>query len=171
MLSSLFARLTADRKRGAELFAGVVAEARREHWYVGGQVPDTVDGRFSVLATTTALVLVRLDRSDAAMPNTAAALTERFVESLDAELREMGLGDPAIGKQVRRLVGSLESRVGSWKEAIGGSTNWGNAVLSSMYRGNPPAAEAFEHSRAATHELWQRLKHIPDEALAEGRIG
>ena len=35
------------------------------------------------------------------------ALTERLVESMDAEIREMGFGDPTLGKQVRKLVGAV----------------------------------------------------------------
>jgi len=62
MLSFLFRGLTADRARGAPLFEAVTKEARQRYWYVECGVPDTLDGRFGVLATVAALVLVRLER-------------------------------------------------------------------------------------------------------------
>ena len=57
MLGFLFRGLTAQPARGEALFAAVTAEARRRSWYVDGAVPDTLDGRFAVLATIMALVL------------------------------------------------------------------------------------------------------------------
>ena len=99
MLRFLFPRLTAQPARGADLFAAVTDEARQRHWYVEGQVPDSLDGRFAVLATVTALVLVRLENdADGAA---SVALTERFVTVMEAEHRELGLGDPALGRTVR----------------------------------------------------------------------
>src|SRR5205085_4234572 len=79
MLSFLFRGLTAQPARGAALFDAVTAEARRRCWYVEGEVPDTLDGRFGVLATVAALVLVRLEREGEAGNEASVALTERFV--------------------------------------------------------------------------------------------
>src|SRR5689334_8552704 len=61
MLSFLFRGLTAEGASGARLFEKLTAETRRPSWYLEGQVPDTLDGRFAVLATLTALTLVRLE--------------------------------------------------------------------------------------------------------------
>ena len=63
MLRSLFRGLTAEPDRGAAVFEAVTAEARLPHWYVEGRVPDTLDGRFAVLATLTALTLVRFEQA------------------------------------------------------------------------------------------------------------
>ena len=102
MIRGLFARLTGEPRRGQALFDLAVAEARRPHWFVEGEVPDTLDGRFAMLATVLALLTVRLERDGAAGEATSVGLTERFVESMDGELREMGVGDPAL---VREVVG------------------------------------------------------------------
>ena len=58
MLRFLFPGLTAAPERGEALLAAVTAKAREPHWYVEGEVPDTIDGRFRVLATIAALVAV-----------------------------------------------------------------------------------------------------------------
>ena len=44
MIRALFARLTGEPKRGQSLFGLAVAEARRTHWFVDGEVPDTSTG-------------------------------------------------------------------------------------------------------------------------------
>ena len=48
----------------------------------------------------------------------SVALTERFIEVMEAEHREMGLGDPKLGRTVRKLVGSLARRIELWRAAL-----------------------------------------------------
>ena len=133
MLGFLFRGLTAEPKRGAALFDALTAEARRPHWYVEGKVPDTLDGRFAVLATITALALVRLEprgRGNAA----SVALTERFIESMESEHRELGLGDPTLGKTVRKLVGALSRTECLWRPGDRGQRGWNEAARDSLYK-------------------------------------
>ena len=165
MLRFLFPRLTADAARGAELFRWVVGETRAPHWYVAGGMADTLDGRFAMLATIAALVMVRIERDGDSDPATAAALTERFVEAMTAEHREMGLGDPKLGRTVRKLVGALARRVELWRSAIPLE-----AARNSAYGGREPSADALAHTAAALRDLWLRLDSTPVEALAGGRI-
>lgn len=117
-----------------------------------------------------ALLTVRLERSGPAGEAAAVALAERFIESLDSEIRQMGVGDPALGRQVRALVGALASRVERWRSAVDGG-DWSSAVLRSVYRDSPPPAGALEHAGSATQDLWARLEGTGDEDVAQGRIG
>ena len=80
-------------------------------------MPDTIDGRFAVLATIIALVLVRLEREGEAGNAASVALTERFIHVMESEHRELGLGDPTLGKTVRKLVGMLARRTELWRGA------------------------------------------------------
>lgn len=168
MLRLLFPRLTAGPARGTDLFGRVTARARQPHWYVEGGVPDTVDGRFAMLATITALVLVRLERDESGAA-ISVALTERFVEAMEAEHREMGLGDPKLGRTVRKLVGSLAGRVDQWR-AIVGADDWGPAARQSLYGGADPSPAAAAWAARTLRELWVRLTAASVEDVAAGRI-
>lgn len=170
MLSYLFPRLTPQASRGAGLFKSLVGEARQPHWYVEGQVPDSIDGRFAVLATIIALATVRLERNGDA-GQLAVALAERFVEAMDAEHRQLGIGDPALGRTVRKLVGALARRVELWRDALDRDAGWDDAVAGSLFGEAPPMAEALAHCGAALRGFWARLEAASDEALDEGRIG
>ena len=169
MLRNLFGTLTGRSKRGQSLFDRVVEEARRPEWYREGGVPDSIDGRFAMLATLTALVVVRLESGAASGELASAALTERFIEAMDAEHRELGLNDPGLGRRVRTLVGALGRRVDEWRLAIAGGDAWDEAVYSSLYRGHAASGEAVDYSRAALAALWERLASASDEAVEEGR--
>ena len=170
MLDFLFRRLTTDRSRGAELFQRVSAIARQPHWYVEGAVPDTLDGRFAVLATVAALVLVRLESSGEAGDAASVALTERFIEVMESEHRELGLGDPTLGKTVRRLVGSLSRRTDLWRSAVSGEKGWPVSTRESLYKSDPEP-EATAHSEAELKDLWNRLERSSVEEIAQGKIG
>ena len=61
---SILERLFPDKKQRAALaplYAAIVAEGRDPFWYRDGGVPDTIDGRFDMIAAITALVMLRLE--------------------------------------------------------------------------------------------------------------
>ena len=169
MLRFLFPRLTADPARGSDLFCWAVGEARKPHWYVAGEVTDTVDGRFAMLATVTALVMIRLERDPDPGDSASAALTERFVEAMKAEHREMGLGDPTLGRTVRKLVGALARRIELWRGAVS-QGSWAEAARTSAYLEEQPTEEALTHTASALRALWVRLEAAAIADLAEGRV-
>ena len=168
MLRFLFPALTAAPERGAALFAAVTSEARKPHWYVEGGVPDDLDGRFRLLATVAALAMVRLEQLGG--DRESVALTERFIEVMESEHRELGLGDPALGKTVRRLVGALARRVELWRAAIAGERGWDQTARDSLYKGDA-APTAAEHASAALRAVWRGLCQADVAAIADGRIG
>src|SRR3982751_270751 len=145
MLGFLFPRLTAEPARGANLFAAATGEARQRDWYAEGQVPDTLDGRFAMLATIAALILVRLEQCGPEGDAASVALTERFIEVMESEHRELGLGDPKLGRTVRKLVGSLARRTELWRSAVAGERNWTTAAGESLYQGDV-SADAVDHA-------------------------
>jgi cytochrome b pre-mRNA-processing protein 3 len=165
MLSFLFRGLTTERQSAAELFAAITAEARRAHWYVEGEVPDTLDGRFAVLVTISALVLVRLERVGDVGNEASVALTERFVEVLESEHRELGLGDPTLGKTIRKLVGMLAKRVEMWRNP----SDWIETTRSSLYKGDVEQP-AVEHSATALRKLADRVEATSLEQLEQGKF-
>ena len=170
MLRYLFGRLTGRPKRGQALFDFAVAEARNPHWYTEGEVPDTIDGRFAMLATICALLSARLESESPEGEMASAALTERFIESMDAEHRELGLNDPGLGRRVRKLVGSLERRVDEWRAAVAGERDWSETTISSAYRGQAPRDDALEHSAERLRSLWARLCDASGQQLVEGQF-
>ena len=169
MLRFLFPRLTAGAARGSGLFRWAVGEARAAHWYAAGKVADSLDGRFAMLATVTALVMVRLERDGEPGDAASVALTERFVEAMAAEHRELGIGDPTLGRTVRKLVGSLARRVELWRAAVA-RESWAEAARTSAYRGETVADGALSHTESALRALWDRLEAAPIADLAEGRV-
>ena len=169
MLDFLFRRLTSEPQRGAALFAAVTRLAREPHWFVEGRVPDTLDGRFAVLATVTALALVRMESEGEAGNVASVALTERFIEVMESEHRELGLGDPTLGKTVRKLVGSLARRTALWRSTLGDGARWETATRESLYKDAVNSA-ALDHSTRALERLWKELEAAGLADIEQGRL-
>src|SRR5881394_969526 len=157
MLGFLFRRLTAEPGRGVALFDALTAEARRPSWYLEGEVPDTLDGRFALLATLTALALVRLEREGEPGTPASVSLSERFIEVMESEHRELGLGDPTLGRTVRKLVGMLARRTDLWRPAIAGEKEWTATARECLYK-EDVAAAALKHSVTALRDFWRRVE-------------
>jgi cytochrome b pre-mRNA-processing protein 3 len=170
MFRRLFAGLTGEPKRGQALFGLAVAEASRASWFVEGGVPDTVNGRFAVLATVVALMTLRLEQSGEEGSEASVALAERLVESLDTEIREMGVGDPTLGKQVRGLVGAIAGRVERWRALLASDEPWTEEVRRSLYLDEAVPADAVASGESALRALWRRLGAASVDDLASGRI-
>src|SRR5437588_3905141 len=166
MLRFLFLGLTTHPATGEAPLAAATAAARRHSWYVDGAVPDSLDGRFAVLATIMALALVRLEREGERGHAASVALTERFIEVMESEHRELGLGDPTLGKTVRKLVGMLANRTELWRSAGG---DWIGAANQSLYKGEAPA-RALHDSAGALENLSRRLDATSLRALRQGKI-
>lgn len=169
MLDFLFRRLTAAPTRGAEAFDAVTKIAREPHWYVEGKVPDTIDGRFAVLGTVMALVLVRLERDGEAGDLVSVALTERFIAVMESEHRELGLGDPTLGRTVRKLVRVLAGRTERWREATNGEADWTATAQASLYKSGA-SADAVEHSASALKRFWTRLQRAKLTDIEQGEL-
>jgi cytochrome b pre-mRNA-processing protein 3 len=170
MLGFLFRGLTAEPRAAAALFEQLTREARQSGWYIGGQVPDTIDGRFAVLATATALALVRFEQEGEAGKHASVALTERFIEVMESEHRELGISDPTLGKTVRKLVGMLGRRTELWRSAVNGDADWTSSVRVSLYANIDVAPDALETSSTLAKRLSRRLAATPLRDLEQGSI-
>lgn len=167
-LDRLTRRATAQPPMDA-LYRAVVAVAREPRWYTAGAVPDTLDGRFDMVVLVLSLVLLRLEREPGAAAE-VAALTERFVADMDGSLRQIGVGDLGVGKQVGRMVGALGGRLGAYRGVFTGAEPLGDALTRNLYRGAAPAADALTWTEAAAHELKRRIDGTPLDRLLGGEI-
>lgn len=163
------ARVFAPRTEEAEpLYAAIVARAREPHWYVEGAVPDSVDGRFDMVAAVLALVLLRFE-SEPAMAAISAQLTERFVDDMDGQLRELGVGDVTVGKHIGKMMGMLGGRLGAYRDGLAAG-DLAPPLLRNLYRGVAPPAAALAHVADALQRWHEALAATPGAALAEGEL-
>lgn len=127
LLARLFRSSPDPREALRPLWHRVVEMAREPEWYAQCGVVDTVAGRFDMIAAVLSLVLLRLERGGEHGPE-CALLTELFVEDMDGQLRESGVGDPVVGKHMGKLMASLGGRLGAYRAALAGDVSFAEAL-------------------------------------------
>ena len=149
------------------LYNQIVAKARETHWYVEGQVPDSIDGRFDMVAAILTLVLLRLE-DDKTHAQDMAHLTEVFVDDMDGQLREVGIGDMIVGKHIGRIMGAVGGRLGAFREAMADTGKLDEAILRNIYRSDTAEPEALAHVRQGLLDVERALGSQPPEMVSRG---
>lgn len=156
-----------DREALTPLYNAVVREARRPDWYMAGGVPDTLDGRFDMVAAVLSLVLLRLEDEGESGRAPSAWLTEVFVADMDGQLRERGIGDIVVGKHIGRMMGALGGRLGALRDAFNDGDL--DAVIDrNIYRGAVPGDAARMSVREGLADLRARLAAMSAAELIAG---
>ena len=168
---SFWDRLTGrrpDADVGQALYDRVVALGRDPDWYLAGGVPDTIDGRFDMIAAILTMVLIRLER-DPSAATAAARITERFVDDMDGQLRQIGIGDVIVGKHVGKMMGMLGGRLGAYRSGLADG-DLRPALVRNLYRGEAPAPAALDHVAARLTAFDRALADIPTDAIIAGTL-
>ena len=166
---TLFSRLFRIEKKPdplRPLYDSIVAVGRDPSWYRDGAVPDTLDGRFDMIAAVLALVLLRMEEVDATPES--VQLTETFIADMDGSMRQIGIGDLMVGKQVGRMMGALGGRLVAFRAATDGSLR--EPVLRNIFDEAPPAPQALDFVTAGLERFRSALEATPAEALLAGKV-
>lgn len=146
LLARLFGQRPDDRAALHPLWHRVVEIAREREWYAQCGIADTVPGRFDAITLILALVLLRLE-GDPAMAEPSVRLTELFVDDMDGQLRESGVGDVVVGKHMGKLMGTLGGRLGAYREAMAAGTD---AAMAAAVARNVTLVEGTDPMAVAT---------------------
>jgi cytochrome b pre-mRNA-processing protein 3 len=168
---SLFSRLFArshEQEVMRPLYNAVIARGREPHWYRDGKVPDTIDGRFEMIAAVLSLVYARLEQ-ESDQGQHVAWLTELFVADMDSQLREIGIGDMVVGKHVGRMMSALGGRIGAYGDGLKQGT-FEAALVRNLYRGEEPPTAALEHSAENLRAFYLGLHQMTADAIVAGTL-
>lgn len=116
MIFSFFRR-TAQRDTISALYGMIVAQARLPVFYRDYAVADTVNGRFDLIVLHLALVLNRLGQ-EPLLQGIGQGLFDRFCRDMDDNLREMGISDLKVPKEMRRMGEAFYGRSQAYLTAI-----------------------------------------------------
>jgi cytochrome b pre-mRNA-processing protein 3 len=140
----------------AGLYGAIVAQARSPVFYASYGVPDTVPGRFDLIVLHLVLVLYRLDRTPAGR-RAGQALFDAFCRDLDDNLREMGVGDLAVPKEMRRFAGAFYGRQAAYVAALAApGRDFENAIARNIFQvgsGDERAVRLAAYARRVLTEL------------------
>ena len=166
-LSRLFSKQPDAREAVRPLWHRVVEIAREKEWFAQCGVADTVPGRFDAITLVLSLVLLRMER-DEALIAPSVRLTELFVDDMDGQLRQNGVGDIVVGKHIGKLMSVLGGRLGAYRDGLAAG---GTAMTGAVAR-NVTLVEGGDAALAAGRALAlaERLAGTSGDDLLAARI-
>jgi len=136
MISFPFRRQTQDPKI-ARLYGTIVAQARSPCFYADYGVPDTVNGRLDMIILHLVLLLRRMGREPQAVQAVGQEVFNLFCRDIDHNLREMGVGDLSVPKQMRGVGEAYYGRAAAYDAALAAGDGELVAALTRNIFGGP----------------------------------
>ena len=169
---SFFSKIFSRDKANAgmrPLYQAIVREGRQISWYEEGQVPDSIDGRFDMIAAIFSLVMIRLE-IEPERDQQVAWLTEIFISDMDGQLRQIGIGDMVVSKHVGRIMGALGGRVGAYRDALENGKDLQDAILRNIFRGEKPEDAALAYVARQLSSYHAALQNCDSGEIVAGHI-
>lgn len=171
MLSGLVRRRR--RKQGAAaLYAAVVAQSRQPVFYSWLRVPDTIDGRFDLVALHAILLVGRLR----AGPDEARRVAQELVDSMFADLehglRELGVSDQGLPRRMRAMASGFLGRMVAYDAALAEPSDQPliNALRRNLWGTVEVGPEPVETMAAYVRAQHAALARQEEAELIEGRV-
>src|SRR6201986_3829199 len=137
------------------IYGMIVTQAREPLFYRDLGVPDTVNGRFDLLVLHLWMVLRRLKPIEGGT-GLAQTLFDRFCDDMDANLREMGVGDLTVPKRMQAFGEAFYGRAAAYDRALAeGSEALAQALCKNILSGEgiEKARQLCRYTKAAIMAL------------------
>ncbi|MCV3765351.1 ubiquinol-cytochrome C chaperone family protein [Rhizobium sp. TRM95796] len=118
MIFSLFRKNNPERDAAFRQYALLTDAGRRPDFYLQGNAPDTVIGRFEVISLLMILYFRRTAEIGGKAKDIAQYVADAFFEDLDHSMRELGVGDHGVPKRLKKLAQMFYGRVDSYGAAL-----------------------------------------------------
>lgn len=170
MIFTLFRR-SARPDTISTLYGTIVAQARLPCFYRDYAVADTVNGRFDLIVLHLALALDRLSQNPA-LADLGQGLFDRFCQDMDHNLREIGISDLKVPKEMRRIGEAFYGRAQAYRAALAaeGDKALIEAVTRNVYDGAPSVPAVTGRLAAYMREAVRQLRAQDSAGLAKGAI-
>jgi cytochrome b pre-mRNA-processing protein 3 len=129
----------------ARLYGTIVAQARIPAFYQLYGVPDTVGGRLEMIMLHMVLILRHLERGAAPLRALGQGLFDAFCGDLDDNVREIGVGDLAVPRTMRRIGEAFYGRHAVYRAALDAPDDerLAAALQRNVFAGGTPPGIAF----------------------------
>ncbi len=169
MLGRLFRPDRADEAAAVAIYGALVAQARAPALYALLGVPDSVSGRFEMVVLHTVLTIDRLKRDGERGGALGQHVFDDFCRDMDQSLRELGFGDMAVPKRMKKLGESFYGRAEAYGSAVGDRAALATAIARNVFPDMDAGASArrlADYARA----VMEALAATPMEELVAGKV-
>lgn len=153
------------------VYAAILEHIRQPVFYTDYGVPDTLDGRFDMMALHMFMVM---DRALAEAPGGAdfnQALFDVTFADMDQNLRESGIGDVGIPKHMRRMMKGFNGRLHAYNRSLADDAALEATLVRNVYGTlETPEFEKVKKMKAYVQASRDMLKARSFEDLMAGHL-
>ncbi|HEY4125526.1 MAG TPA: ubiquinol-cytochrome C chaperone family protein [Rhizomicrobium sp.] len=147
------------------LHEAIIGRARAPEFFERFGVPDTLDGRFDLVALHAWLTLARL-REEPALHEISQRLTNALFAAFDEGLRELGISDQGMGRRMKKIADAFYGRCKAYDEA-GDEAAMAQALSRNLYRGNTARTQDAEQ---LSRYVFEAKAALARSNVAQGEI-
>ena len=118
------------------LYAALVQQARNPAFYRRLSVPDSLDGRFDLLAVHAFLVLAAIRGEGDAGKDLGTKLATAIFAGFEDALRELGVGDMGMSRRIKAMADGFYGRLAAYDAACIDQSLLAGVLLRNVYRGD-----------------------------------
>ncbi len=165
----------AARKEAAEkIYDAIVAQSRNPGFYIRCSVPDTLSGRFDMLVIHMFVVLQILKLGGREGQLLAQEIVEAFIREMDTMVRDLGVSDRNVPKEVRKIAQLFYGQLLAYSTALqrNNMKALGTEISKSFQEGDGSVDQAIASDSIALY-IKQSIKNIqemPLNMLLQGNI-
>jgi cytochrome b pre-mRNA-processing protein 3 len=154
----------------AALYGAIVAQARNPRFYESYGVPDTVTGRFDLIVLHLALALRLLRAEEKSTAAVAQGVFDAFCRDMDHNLREIGISDQGVPRQMRHVGEAFYGRAQAYDSALAHPDNEAlvQALARNVYAEVPNTSVAARRLADYVRQVVNDLEAQGVEALVDG---
>lgn len=155
----------------SQLYVASVDQARSPAFFTEMGVPDSVDGRFDLIILHTMLLIRRLRKQGAEAAGISQALLNLMFADMDRNLREMGVGDLSVGRQVKKMAKAFYGRSDVVEKGLDDSAGTlATALKETVYRSAEADPAQINALAAYMMAADAGLKAQPTETVTAGNV-
>jgi cytochrome b pre-mRNA-processing protein 3 len=172
----LDSRSASARRVAPAVYTTVVGAARAPVLYSVFGVADTIEGRYEMIALHAILLLRRLRRGTPAelrpQSKLAQAVVDYMAADLDRSMRELGVGDLSVSRQMKHLGEGLYGRAEKYDAALdrGDAEALARALLRNVYDDDNPGAGILTQFAAYVAHQDRHLAAQAADAILAGQV-
>jgi cytochrome b pre-mRNA-processing protein 3 len=165
----------AARKEAAEkIYDAIVAQSRNPSFYIRCGVPDTLSGRFDMLVIHMFIVLQILKLGGREGQLLAQEIVEAFIREMDTMVRDLGVSDRNVPKEVRKIAQLFYGQLLAYSTAL--QRNEPKLLAGEVWKsfqsseGNKQQPVASESISTYIQQSIKSIQEMPLNMLLQGNI-
>lgn len=167
-----FAERAARREAAEKIYDAIVAQSRNPVFYVRCGVPDTLSGRFDMLVIHMFIVMQNLKMGGSEGELLGREIVEAFVKEMDSMVRDLGVPDPQVPNEVRKIASLFYGQLVVYTEAVDRKNRaaLSEAVWKGFQTGDDAANVAAAEIADYIFQAVKNIREMPLNMLLQGHL-